>query len=64
MTFVKNFWKEEAGQDLIEYSLLLAFMCLFGVASYQLISTDLGTIWTNAKTATGDAATASAGAAQ
>jgi len=28
MTFVRNFVKEEEGQDLIEYSLLLAFIAL------------------------------------
>ena len=55
MTFVKNFWKEEDGQDLIEYSLLLAFLCLFGVSMYRTINTDLTNIWTNAGAATTEA---------
>ena len=28
MTFLRNFWKDEQGQDLIEYTLLMAFVAL------------------------------------
>ena len=28
MTFLRNFWNEEQGQDLIEYSLLMAFIAV------------------------------------
>jgi len=28
MTYLCNFWKDEQGQDLIEYSLLMAFVAL------------------------------------
>jgi len=27
-TYLRNFWKEQEGQDLIEYTLLLAFVAL------------------------------------
>ncbi len=59
MTFVKNCWKEEAGQDLVEYSLLLAFLCLFGTAAYTAINGSLTTIWNNAQNAASSAATTS-----
>ena len=58
--FFKNFLREEAGQDLIEYSLLLAFLALFGVGMYTQINGSLNTIWTNANTTTTLAATTSA----
>ncbi len=33
MTFLRNFWNDEQGQDLIEYTLLMAFVALgFGSA--------------------------------
>ncbi|MEQ1883415.1 MAG: hypothetical protein ABL967_00010 [Bryobacteraceae bacterium] len=31
---VRSFWRSEDGQDLIEYSLLLAFVCLSGAAAF------------------------------
>ena len=34
MTFLKNFWKEDQGQDLIEYTLLLAFVALASAALF------------------------------
>jgi Flp pilus assembly pilin Flp len=30
----RGFWRDERGQDLIEYSLLLAFVCLSGAAMF------------------------------
>lgn len=30
--FPRAFWQDEAGQDLVEYSLLLAFICLISAA--------------------------------
>lgn len=45
MTFVRNFWKEEEGQDLIEYSLLLAFVALASAALFATSGTSVSTIW-------------------
>jgi Flp pilus assembly pilin Flp len=56
MQLVKRFWREEEGQDLIEYSLLLGFIALFSATIYSTVSTDISTIWTNAKTTLGTAA--------
>jgi Flp pilus assembly pilin Flp len=48
MRFVKKFWKQEDGQDLIEYSLLLGFMGLFAVGVYTTVSGNISSIWSNA----------------
>jgi Flp pilus assembly pilin Flp len=56
MQFAKRFWREEAGQDLIEYSLLLGFIALFSATIYSTVSGDINTIWSNAKTTLGTAA--------
>ena len=56
MQFVKRFWREEEGQDLIEYSLLLGFIALFSATIYSTVSGDVSTIWTNAKTTLATAA--------
>ena len=34
MTFLRNFWNDEQGQDLIEYTLLLAFVALASAALF------------------------------
>ena len=50
MQFMKRFWREEEGQDLIEYSLLLGFIALFSVSMYSTVSGSMKTIWTGADT--------------
>ena len=34
MTYLRNFWTDEQGQDLIEYSLLMAFVALASAALF------------------------------
>jgi Flp pilus assembly pilin Flp len=34
MTFLRNFWNDEQGQDLIEYTLLMAFVALASAALF------------------------------
>lgn len=41
----KNFWVEEDGQDLVEYSLLLAFIALAAVGVLGTVKTSISTIW-------------------
>ena len=41
----KSFWRGEGGQDLVEYSLLLAFVCLAGAALYMGMATSTTSIW-------------------
>ena len=41
------FWKEEEGQDLVEYSLLLAFIALAAVGLLGGIKNSISTIWSS-----------------
>jgi Flp pilus assembly pilin Flp len=36
---------EEDGQDLVEYSLLLAFVVLAGAASYRAVGINITALW-------------------
>ncbi|HZQ52809.1 MAG TPA: Flp family type IVb pilin [Bryobacteraceae bacterium] len=57
--FVNAFLKEEDGQDLVEYSLLMAFIGLAATAVLSTIHSSLTTIWTNINTQMTAAKTAS-----
>jgi Flp pilus assembly pilin Flp len=46
MTFLQNFWNDEQGQDLIEYTLLLAFVALASAALFIGAGGKVSTIWT------------------
>ena len=48
MTFLRNFWKEEEGQDLIEYTLLMAFVALASAALFIGAGSSINGIWTKA----------------
>jgi Flp pilus assembly pilin Flp len=41
-----NFWKEESGQDMVEYSLLIAFLALVAVGALSGINTTVTGILT------------------
>lgn len=43
---VKQFLFRERGQDLVEYSLILAFICLSGAALYLSMGQTTRTLWT------------------
>ena len=45
MTLLRNFWKEEEGQDLIEYSLLMAFVALASAALFLGAGNSIKGIW-------------------
>jgi Flp pilus assembly pilin Flp len=47
-TFLHRFLNDEQGQDLIEYTLLLAFVCLASAALFISAGGSVGGIWTNA----------------
>ena len=53
-----NFLREEEGQDLIEYTLLLAFVALAVAALYTSMSGSINSIWTKANGALSAADTA------
>ncbi len=48
MTFLKNFLRDEEGQDLIEYTLLLAFVCLAAAALFIGAGKSVNNIWVKA----------------
>lgn len=45
LTWIINFWRNEQAQDLIEYSLLLAFVCLAGAAMFISMGQLTSSIW-------------------
>jgi pilus assembly protein Flp/PilA len=42
---MKSFWKEEEGQDLIEYALLAALIALAAVVTMQTLATDINSVF-------------------
>lgn len=44
-TFLKTFWQEESGQDLIEYTLLMAFVALASAAIFVSAGNSITGIW-------------------
>ena len=53
---LKNFMQDEQGQDLIEYTLLLAFVALAAAALFITASSSISAIWVNASTKLSQAA--------
>ena len=47
MTFLRNFWNDEKGQDLIEYTLLMAFVALASAALFLGAGSSISGIWQN-----------------
>ena len=48
MQAIKRFWKNEQGQDLIEYTLLIAFVALASAGLFMGAGGSVSTIWTTA----------------
>ena len=49
-TFISNFLRDEQGQDLIEYTLLLAFVALASAALFIGAGNSVKGIWTATNT--------------
>ena len=47
MTTLRNFWNEDQGQDLIEYTLLLAFVALASAALFIGAGGNVSGIWSS-----------------
>lgn len=60
MQLWKRFWNEEDGQDLVEYTLLLAFVALASAALFIGAGTSVNSIWTAASSRLSQAATSAA----
>jgi Flp pilus assembly pilin Flp len=52
------FWREEDGQDLVEYALLMAFIALAAVAVLTTVQTNITKLWNSVSNALSDAVTA------
>jgi Flp pilus assembly pilin Flp len=52
-----RFVKDEQGQDLIEYTLLMAFIALASAAIFSSAGSSVNTIWTKASSQLAAAAT-------
>ena len=50
MTCLRNFWNNEQGQDLIEYTLLMAFVALASAALFIGAGGSIKGIWTTTNT--------------
>ena len=55
MTFPRGFWKEDRGQDLIEYSLLVAFVALAATGLFLSARGSIAGVWTNSSAQLGTA---------
>lgn len=51
-----KFWKETDGQDMVEYSLLLAFIALAGVVILSNARSSISSIWNKANSSLSTAA--------
>jgi Flp pilus assembly pilin Flp len=58
--FINGFVQDEQGQDLIEYTLLLAFVALASAAIFIGAGQNITGIWTSANTKLASAATSAA----
>ena len=55
---MRNFWNDEQGQDLIEYTLLIAFVALASAALFIGAGGKVSTIWTITNNSLSQAASA------
>ena len=53
--FILRFVREEKGQDLVEYTLLLAFVCLASAALFIGAGKSMANIWVDTNVIVGNA---------
>lgn len=46
MRYIKNFWKDEQGQDLVEYALAAGMVAVAAVAAMPQLSATVNTVFT------------------
>jgi Flp pilus assembly pilin Flp len=56
MNLLKSFWREDRGQDVVEYTLLMAAMALATAAVIIPMKNEVSAIWTATNTALNSAA--------
>ena len=57
ITMFRAFCKEEEGQDMVEYALLLAFVALAAVTVLGSVKNQIGSFWSQVSTQLGTATT-------
>ena len=57
MNCLKNFWREDRGQDVVEYTLLMAAMALATAAVIIPMTNEVGKIWNATQGQVNNAAT-------
>jgi len=57
LSFIQKFRQDESGQDLIEYTLLLAFVALASASLFLSTGSSINQIWGSASTQLSNAAT-------
>jgi Flp pilus assembly pilin Flp len=58
-SFLRNLWTNDQGQDLIEYTLLMAFVALSSAALFASASASVSLIWSSTNAQLSAAASAS-----
>jgi Flp pilus assembly pilin Flp len=58
--FLRNLWTGDQGQDLIEYTLLMAFVALASAALFISSGTSVSKIWSTSNTQLSKAASVAA----
>jgi pilus assembly protein Flp/PilA len=48
--FINRFVRDEAGQDLVEYAMLLAFIALIAIVGVKTLGTTVNTFFSNVAT--------------
>jgi pilus assembly protein Flp/PilA len=46
MRYIRNFWKDEQGQDLVEYALAAGMVAVAAVAAMPQLSATVNTVFT------------------
>jgi Flp pilus assembly pilin Flp len=59
-TLLRNLWQDDQGQDLIEYTLLMAFVALASAALFISSGTSISKIWSTTNTNLSQAASTAA----
>ena len=58
LSFMQKFWQDESGQDLIEYTLLMAFVALASASIFISAGNSISTVWGSTSTQLASAAVA------
>jgi len=59
--FLYNFWREQDGQDVMEYSLFLCFVALICTGFLGIFHTSIASVWQSANSTVHQAASTASG---